>query len=287
MTNRHGNLALISYVPSPHSGYLKLFRKYSERILYILGSDFIKEFSPLVRNLPGNSPEDVRLMVLALGIFCDVRILTRDSLDEVRSMEITMPDEDVSRAIAKVYFSKTPIAFDGSWRLRWHKDAVMQGRRPEGERMISREAFDRELMREAFKSAERSSDWWRQVGALLVRDKEVLLVAFNKHGPSEQTPYLYGDPRSNFEPGECIDVSTALHAEIGIIAEAARTGLQMKGCDLYVTTFPCPPCASACANSGIRRLFYTDGYSLVEGANILQSCGVEIIRVDMNFPSLN
>ena len=59
----------------------------------------------------------------------------------------------------------------------------------------------------------------------------------------------------------------------------------MEGCDLYVTTFPCPPCAHISAFTGIKHLFYMDGYSLVAGAEVLQAKDVEIIRVEMSSPS--
>lgn len=280
------DVVVVAYVPSPHRGYVEFFKAYEGAILYVLGSDIVAEFQPLVRNLPANSPEDVVRMIETLGLFQEVRILTPADLDEVRGQaRIVMPDEDVSRAVAEKYFPASQILFDGSWRLRWHWDAVQQQRQPEGERVISAEELDRELMHEAFGLSTRSSDWWRQVGALLVRDGTAVLGAYNRHLPSEQSPYLYGDPRSHFGPGQSIEISSAIHAEIGVIAEAARRGIAMDGCDLYVTTFPCPPCAYACASSGIRRLYYADGYSLIEGADALRSRDIEIIRVDMTAPS--
>jgi dCMP deaminase len=278
---------VVAYVPSPHAGYLKFFRAHVGAILYVLGSDFIQQFPALVRNLPGVLPIESRRMILSLGIFSDVRILGFDNLEDVQkwSSSIVMPDEDVSRALAEKYFAGREVVFDGSWRLRWDWGSVQKSHRPEGERLVSANELDRVLMQKAFASADRSPDWWRQVGALLVRDGTVLLVAFNQHVPSEQSAYHYGDPRSNFEAGQRIDVSGAAHAEAGLIAEAAKRGIAMEGCDLYVTTFPCPSCAYSCSLTGIKRLFYTEGYSLVAGAETLEAKGVEIVRVDMTHPS--
>jgi dCMP deaminase len=112
----------------------------------------------------------------------------------------------------------------------------------------------------------------------------VLLAAFNTHLPSQQSAYVMGDPRGNFKPGECIDASLAAHGEVSVIAEAANRGLSTKGCDLYVTTFPCPPCAASVALSGVHRVFYIDGYSRIEGAAALISRGVQIVRVELNTP---
>lgn len=272
---------LIAYVPAPHAGYLKLFRAHAGSILYILGSEFIRQFPSLVRHLPGVTPEESCKMIRALDIFSDVRVFTFADIESVEGLNITMPDEDVSHEVAKKYFTKSLIIFDGSWRLRWDWGSVQKSRRPEGERRVSIDALNRTFMKKALDTANCSPDWWRQIGALLVREREVLLGAFNQHVPSEQSAYLYGDPRSNFEAGQCIDVSGAIHAEARLVAEAARRGISMEWCDLYVTTFPCPPCAYTCSFTGIRRLFYVDGYSLVVGAEVLESKGVEIIRVEM------
>lgn len=281
--NSKADAVLVAYVPSPHAGYLKLFRAYEGGVLYILGDEFVRKIPSLVRNLPGVSPHEARTMIEALGIFVSVRVLTSADLLDLQYSQIIMPDEDVSHAFAKEYFADALIIFDSRWRLRWDwGSSTNQTRRPEGERIVSTDDLDRELMRCAFREASRSPDWWRQIGALLVKDGVVVLTAFNQHVPSEQSAYLYGDPRSNFEPGQSIDVSGALHAEAGIVAEAARRGISMEGCDLYVTTFPCPPCAHLVAFSGIKRLFYADGYSLVAGAEVLQSKEVEIIRVQMS-----
>ncbi|MBI2409983.1 hypothetical protein HYV30_03010 [Candidatus Kaiserbacteria bacterium] len=275
--------ALVAYVATPHAGYLKLFRAYAGGVLYILGSDFIREFKPLVRNLPGVAPEEAREMIQALGIFAEVHILTVRNLLEVRKRHcrIIMPDEDVAHALAQGYLEGKEVVFDGRWRLRWDWGTAAAARRPEGERTVSRSEFDREIMREAVREAERSPDWWRQVGAMLVKHGAMMFAAYNRHMPSDQSEYCYGDPRSNFEPGQCIDVSGALHAEIAILAAAARNkDVTTEGADLYVTTFPCPPCAYAISVSGVRRLFYAEGYSLVAGAEALQSRDVEIVRVE-------
>lgn len=272
---------LVAYVPTPHAGYLKFFRAHAGSVLYVLGNDLIQQFPSLVRNLPGVTPEESKRMIQALGIFSRVCVLTSENLNDVRSSDVTMPDEDVSRRLAEKYFMSARVSFDASWRLRWDWKSLNVSHRPEGVRAVSFDELDRNLMHLAFGHADRSPDWWRQVGALLVKEGNILLSAFNRHVPSEQSAYHYGDPRSNFEAGQRIDVSGALHAEIGIIAEAARRGISMEGCDLYVTTFPCPPCAYACAYTGIRRLYYADGYSLIAGVETLEANGVEIIHVEV------
>ncbi|MCC7500815.1 hypothetical protein IT396_03385 [Candidatus Nomurabacteria bacterium] len=279
-----GCKTLVAYVAAPHGGYLKFFRAYPGGTLWVLGADLVSEFSSLTRNLPAPTPEETATMIRSLGIFDQVSVLTKDKLSFVVHSDIVMPDEDVSRVLADAYFPNAQVTFDGRWRLRYDRTATLNKQVPDVDTEVSFTEFDRTFMRSASETAQRSPDWWRQVGSVLVRDGKPLLVSFNQHLPSEQTAYLFGDPRSNFDAGQHIDFSLALHSEVAVLTAAARRGIKTEGCDLYVTTFPCPPCASACISAGLRRLYFAEGYSLVAALETLKAFNVEVIRVQMNNP---
>lgn len=134
-------------------------------------------------------------------------------------------------------------------------------------------------MKQAFVQANYSNDWWRQVGVVFMRDGEVLITAYNQHLPSSQEQYFSGDPRSFFSSGEMIELSSSIHAEALAIARAASQGIALAGADLFVTTFPCPICAKQVAAAGIKRLYYNEGYAVLDGWQVLKSAGIEIIRV--------
>ena len=68
-------------------------------------------------------------------------------------------------------------------------------------------------------------------------------------------------------------------AEAGMIAEAAKKGVSLEGTEMYVTDFPCPVCAKQIAYSGVKKLYYTKGYSVLDGERILKDNGVRIIQV--------
>jgi len=51
-----------------------------------------------------------------------------------------------------------------------------------------------------------------------------------------------------------------VHAEMVAICDAARLGKPIKGCLLYVTTFPCHNCTKHIIASGINRVFYLEPY---------------------------
>ncbi|KAB8029236.1 deaminase [Fluviispira multicolorata] len=60
--------------------------------------------------------------------------------------------------------------------------------------------------------------------------------------------------------GHLIEFFRAVHAEESAICDAARRGVSIKGCTLYVTTFPCHLCTKKIISSGIRRVVYIDPY---------------------------
>ena len=52
----------------------------------------------------------------------------------------------------------------------------------------------------------------------------------------------------------------AVHAEMGVITDAARRGVALREATLYGTTFPCHNCAKHIVASGAKRLVYIEPY---------------------------
>ncbi|QBX32631.1 dCMP deaminase [Aeromonas phage Asfd_1] len=71
-----------------------------------------------------------------------------------------------------------------------------------------------------------------------------------------------------------------IHAELNAILYAAKTGQSIDGAEMHVTVTPCPDCAKAIAQSGIKRLVYHEKYDkLTEGWDeILIKSGVEVVH---------
>ncbi len=179
MSSRKNNTAVVAYVPVPHAGYIKFFRAHMGKVFYLVDDWFIRQFQPLVRHLPGVSPEEALRMIRSLGIFSSTLFFSSTTVADVRKKSlIIMPDEDVSHALAEKYLPGVHVTFDGCWRLRWDWGSTQMKRRPEGECLISTDELNRELMRTAFSVANKSPDWWRQIGALLVKDREGSWFAF-------------------------------------------------------------------------------------------------------------
>lgn len=273
--------ATVSYIPALHKGYFDLFKKYPGA-LYILGSDFMKEAPRLERDIRALAPEEIRKLLQGSGLFTKIVVINKDNLNELiaETASLVMPEDEVNRKFAETYLPGRAIEFVPTF-LRWDRKISTTEFEVPPDRVISEDEFAREILAKAAADAQKSSDWWRQVGAVLVKDGKVLFMRHNVALPSDYTPNAFGDPRSNFDAGEAQykDLGKFIHAEAGIIAEAAKNGISVEGSSLYVTTFPCPACAKSVAIAGIKEVYYSKGYSLLDAEDILRSFAIKIIMV--------
>ena len=273
---------IIAYVPVLHEGYRRFFETHRDAgELWLFGPEIVAEFPQLAKEIRQLDPELMRNAIESLGMFQQVRMLDVAQAQLLNTPEcaVVLPDEDVSREVAAKYFPRAVATFDPIF-LRWDKHNALREKPVVPEERITREQFHRDVLAQAAVEAERSSDIWRHVGAAVVKGGDVVLCGHNAHMPSEHMPYVNGDPRNNFHRGDHVELSTALHAEAGLIAEAARRGLPLDGADMYVTVFPCPPCAKLIAHAGIKTLYCAGGYAILDGEDVLKSRGVQIMFVE-------
>lgn len=272
---------LIAFVPVLHKGYIDLFQKHPES-LGILGADVIADFTALTRDCRVVDPEAMKHAIESLKIFSSVRVLSKSDLADLMQSEssIVMPDEDISHELAKCYFADR-VTFESTF-LRWDGMKTLRENVAAPNRTISSDDFARSMISLATTEATKSSDWWRQVGTAIVKDGAVIALSHNKHLPTDYHLDVEGDPRTNFDAGVRIDLSTAIHSEALAIAQSAKTGTLLNGADAFVTTFPCPNCARLLAEAGIKTVYYHKGYSLLDAEEILKAYGIEIILVELN-----
>ncbi len=277
----------VAYVPVLHAGYWQFFdtavRNGAEAI-FLVGDDILAAHEELdyinrkdrLRAIP------VERMQKALEVLCElpVEILTKETAALLANAAIVAPQEDITDLLVREYFKdasveKVPIF------LRWHRDNTAEEKAVEAHRSIAVTDLDRELMGKAIEVSEGSFDWWRQVGSVIVKEGEILFAGYNKHMPDEQSPNINGDPRAVYTRGVAINLTTSLHGEGGLIAEAARKGVSLEGASIYVTDFPCAYCARMIAHSGIKKCYFARGYAALDGEDILKDAGVELIYIDM------
>lgn len=276
------NRIVIAFVPVLHAGYVKFFRNHVGAQLRILAKDVYQELEQLTREIRAMKPTDTVTLVKALGIFQEVSLITSQDIYRLPSdIEIVMPDEDISRLVQEKFLPNHKVTFEPVF-LRYDLPNTFKQHAVTPDSRIVISDLDRRLMGVASCAALRSPDWWRQVGAALVKNSVILGVAYNKHMPSQHSLYALGDPRNNFSPGEHLDISAAQHAEKVLIARAAKNGDSTDGAYIYASTFPCGPCAYDIVTAGISRVYYSDGYSSLQAQELFKLAKVEIVHVADN-----
>ncbi|MBI2592576.1 MAG: hypothetical protein HYW37_00210 [Candidatus Colwellbacteria bacterium] len=269
---------IVLYIPVLHEGYLEFFKKHNDAdILYILGEDFIDEFSGIHKEIRALSPETIKKLVESLSLFKSVKVLGKKSLSEIGDSEIVTADEAISLNFVNKYFPKNRVFYDNIF-LRWDEKNVYSENLPQ-EAEVSDSDFDRKIMELAKKQAEKSSDWWRQVGAVIVKDGKVILEDVSHHLPSDHISYIEGNPRDFIEAGTKRDLSTSIHVEQLLVGEAARRGLSLEGTSIYINVFPCVPCAQIISQSGIKKCYFQTGNAYLNVERVFRMAGVKLILV--------
>lgn len=273
---------LIALVPVIHARYIELFRKYPEQV-YILGGSILKQWEGnmfLERDLRKIDQNAMTRMVAESGLVQQVKVLEEDVLEEIRAHDgpIVLPKEDVSEWFAETFLQGKDVIYEPIF-LRWNKPVTLQEIEVPPNRTITEEEMHRGFMEQAKALTEKSTNWWRQIGTLAVKNGEVIVDGYNSDAQSQQNTAVYGDSRQGFNAGEYHELSNTIHGEAAMIADAAKKGISLDGADLYVTTFPCPTCAKLVARAGFKRVFYKDGYSLSDAEDVLKNAGLEIILV--------
>lgn len=270
---------VLAYVPVLHEGYRRFLERHAHgRRVFVIGPELHADYRPLAKDVRALDATDAARALAALDLAQSVAVLDElgaRRLAEEPGLAIIAPAEDVSYQVVDRWFPRAAVRYDPAF-LRWDKTKTVQMLDPAPVRVV---APDQALAELAEDAAQRSLDWWRQVGAAIRFADGSIEVATNEHHPHPHAIYAAGDPRSNFTKGVELELSTATHAEAALIARAARAGRATDGATMYVTDFPCPPCAKLIANAGIARLYYREGYAVLDGRDVLEAAGTEIVAV--------
>jgi len=128
--------------------------------------------------------------------------------------------------------------------------------------------FDQRYLEMARIWAKNSYCTRRQVGALVVKNNMIISDGYN------------GTP-SGFE-NVCEDDNGVtkpyvLHAEANAITKLARSNNNSGGATIYITASPCIECAKLIIQAGIKRVVYGEKYRLMDGIELLERAGIEVV----------
>lgn len=130
--------------------------------------------------------------------------------------------------------------------------------------------------------AERSTCSRAKVGAVIVRDKNILATGYN--GAPAGMPHcidvgclIYQSRTPDGEIEE--NCFRTIHAEINAIAQAAKNGSSIKDASIYITHTPCIHCLKVLVNTGIKEIYYESAYKLHTLREILAHTRVQLEQV--------
>ncbi len=277
----------IAYVPVLHKGYLSFLEFLEEKAvetLYLISDEILESHEDLDyinrKDRLRAVPHEVMKNILKENTKLHIKSLTLSSilaLHESRT-RIIAPKEDINEFIVETYFGGHQVQYENIF-LRWNRDNLGQDTVPKSDTVPLTE-FQTMVFGKVVSEAEKSADWWRQVGAALVKDGAMVRLAHNEHMPEKELPNIIGDTRSIFKKGVNIEYVTTAHAEASVIGEAARKGISTEGAELFTTDFPCPYCARLIVKSGIKKIYFRNGYDVLGGNDFFKEVGIEVFRVE-------
>ncbi len=138
--------------------------------------------------------------------------------------------------------------------------------------------WDTYFMRMAELAATRSTCLRRQVGAVLVKDNQVLATGYNG-APRGQFHCSQTDclrEKLHVPSGERHELCRALHAEQNALIQAAVHGVAIKGATIYITHQPCSVCAKMLVNAYVERIVFKGDYPDKLALEFLQAADIQL-----------
>ena len=138
-----------------------------------------------------------------------------------------------------------------------------------------RASWDEYFMNIAGQVATRATCDRKHVGAVIVRDKNILATGYNGSihglGHCDEEGHMLGD-------GHCV---RTIHAEANAVIQAAKHGARIDGGTIYVTASPCWGCFKMIANAGLVKIVYGEFYRDQRIFDFAQRLGIELVKVEI------
>ena len=149
--------------------------------------------------------------------------------------------------------------------------------------MSNRPNWHQYFMQAAMLVAKRSTCLRRSVGAIIVRNNQILSTGYN--GAPKNVPHCeeVGCLRQqlNVPTGERHELCRGVHAEQNAIIQAAVNGTSISGGILYCTTQPCIICSKMIINAEINTIYIAELYPDELAQEMLKEAGIEMNLLDI------
>lgn len=137
--------------------------------------------------------------------------------------------------------------------------------------MTKRAGWDEYFMRIANEVAGRSTCDRKHVGAVIVRDRNILSTGYN--GSISGMPHC-DDVGHMMENSHCV---ATIHAEANAILQAAKNGIHINEGVIYTTASPCWNCFKLIVNAGLKKIHFGEFYRDERIFRIAQELGIALV----------
>lgn len=146
---------------------------------------------------------------------------------------------------------------------------------------MAKPGWDQYFMNVAHAVKERASCSRRKVGAILVKERQIISTGYNGTPGGTKNCNEGGCARcsSDVPSGKELDKCACCHAEENAIVQAARHGMNTAGATMYTTFTSCVQCAKMIINAGIKKVVSEADYPDDLGTNLLKEAKVELVKL--------
>lgn len=147
-----------------------------------------------------------------------------------------------------------------------------------GTEHATRPSWDEYFMSICHLVATRGTCLRRQVGAVVIKDKQILTTGYNGQPTGATHCAKLGCLRTQhgIPSGQRHEISRALHAEQNAIVQAAKHGISLDGATMYITIQPCSICAKMIINVGIKKIVIEGTYPDEFAMGFLHEAGIKV-----------
>ncbi len=147
---------------------------------------------------------------------------------------------------------------------------------------IVRPDWDHYFMEIAQVISKRSTCLRRSVGAVLVKDKQILATGYNGTPRGIEHCEKVGCLREELKvpSGQMHELCRGIHAEQNAVIQAAVHGVSVNGATLYCTHQPCVVCTKILINAGIEKIVYKNYYPDKLADEMIKAANIEVIVLE-------
>lgn len=138
--------------------------------------------------------------------------------------------------------------------------------------------WDHYFMEIAHVVSKRATCLRRNVGAVIVKDRQIVATGYNGTPRSMTHCSEAGCLREqlNVPSGRMHELCRGIHAEQNAVVQAAYHGVSVKGGTIYCTHQPCVVCTKILINAGVSRIVYKNPYPDELAEEMLLASGIEV-----------